>query len=109
MKSSTKNLVLALEILAREIQSNQGIANACIAEAAQRLTQFVWIPTTDHFPSNPSPLNQESIPCLAIYKNTCLILQWNPNVSVWDDEQGSDYFCLPLDVTHWINLPSPPP
>jgi hypothetical protein len=37
MKSSTVTLIKALEILSKEIQSEDGVANAAIAEAADRL------------------------------------------------------------------------
>lgn len=39
MKTSTKTLAAALRILAAEIQSPDGIANAAIAEAAERLEE----------------------------------------------------------------------
>lgn len=39
MTSSTKTLVEALRILARDIQSDDGVANATIEEAADRLEQ----------------------------------------------------------------------
>jgi ABC-type transporter Mla subunit MlaD len=38
-RSTTNTLVEALNILARDIQSEDGVANACIAEAAQRLQE----------------------------------------------------------------------
>jgi len=37
MKTSTTTLIKALEILSKEIQSEDGVANAAIAEAADRL------------------------------------------------------------------------
>jgi len=37
MKSSTATLIKSLEILSKEIQSEDGVANAAIAEAADRL------------------------------------------------------------------------
>jgi len=40
MRSDTETLIKALEILARDIQSEDGVANAAIAEAAQRLKEF---------------------------------------------------------------------
>lgn len=43
MKTSTKTIAAALRVLAAEIQSEDGIANAAIAEAAERLEeQEVW-------------------------------------------------------------------
>lgn len=40
MRSSTETLVKALRILARDIQSDDGVANAAIAEAADRLAEL---------------------------------------------------------------------
>ena len=40
MKSSTETLIKALEVLAQEIQSPDGVANAAIAEAAERLREL---------------------------------------------------------------------
>ena len=38
-KSSTETLIAAMRILARDIQSGDGVANAAIAEAADRLEE----------------------------------------------------------------------
>lgn len=38
-RSSTPTLISALRILARDIQSGDGVANAAIAEAAERLEE----------------------------------------------------------------------
>lgn len=38
-KSSTETLIAAMRILARDIQSGDGVANAAIAEAADRLAE----------------------------------------------------------------------
>lgn len=40
MRSSTTTLISALRILARDIQSEDGVANAAIAEAADRLEEL---------------------------------------------------------------------
>ena len=40
MKTDTKTLIKALMILSRDIQTDDGVVNACIAEAALRLQQF---------------------------------------------------------------------
>jgi len=40
MKSTPKTLIDALRILARHIESDDGVANACIAEAADRLEEL---------------------------------------------------------------------
>ena len=40
MRSSTEGLFKALRILEREIQSDDGVANAALAEAADRLAEL---------------------------------------------------------------------
>ena len=40
MKSSTETLIAALRVLANDIQSQDGVANAAISEAADRLQQL---------------------------------------------------------------------
>ena len=40
MKSSTETLIKALRILAEDIESNDGVANATIAEAADRIEEL---------------------------------------------------------------------
>ena len=39
MRTSTETLIAAMHILATEIQSDDGVANAAIAEAAERLAE----------------------------------------------------------------------
>lgn len=39
MRSSTETLIAAMRILSQDIQSEDGVANAMIAEAAQRLEE----------------------------------------------------------------------
>src|SRR5271154_3722525 len=63
MKSDTQTLIDALRILARDIKSGDGVANACIAEAADRLEELAagtpWVPVAT------AP------------KNGTLVLLWN--------------------------------
>lgn len=40
MKPKSKTLVKALRILSEDIQSDDGVANACIAEAADRIEEL---------------------------------------------------------------------
>ena len=41
-RTDTLTLASAMDVLAREIQSHDGVANAAIAEAAQRLRELEW-------------------------------------------------------------------
>jgi hypothetical protein len=40
MKTPDSTLIAALEVLVRDIQSDDGVANACIAEVARRLQEL---------------------------------------------------------------------
>lgn len=40
MRTDTKTLIAAMRVLARDIQSKDGIANAAIAEAADRMAEL---------------------------------------------------------------------
>jgi hypothetical protein len=40
MKSTTKTIIASLEILAEEIKTEDGIINACLLEAADRLREL---------------------------------------------------------------------
>lgn len=40
MKSSTDTIISALRIFARDIQTNDGVVNACLEEAAERLEEL---------------------------------------------------------------------
>lgn len=42
-KSDDKTLIAALRILSRDIQSEDGVANACIAEAANRIEELTQV------------------------------------------------------------------
>ena len=39
-KTNSKTLIKALRILSEDIQSDDGVANACIAEAADRIEEL---------------------------------------------------------------------
>ena len=43
IRSSDATLVAALRILANDIRSNDGVANACIAEAANRIEELALL------------------------------------------------------------------
>jgi hypothetical protein len=53
-RTDDSTLIAALRILARDIQSGDGCANACLLEAAMRLEELVddrrWIPVGERLP-----------------------------------------------------------
>ena len=40
MKTKSKTLIKALRILSEDVQSDDGVSNACIAEAADRIEEL---------------------------------------------------------------------
>lgn len=91
MRTDDKTLIEALEILACDIQSGDGIANACIREAAQRLREL-----TQWHPIETAPKGQ-----------TVLFLCEDGNVFKGQEcsyLNYSDSFSFP---THWMPLPAP--
>jgi hypothetical protein len=68
-----------------------------------------WIATTDKLhPDKPGLQRYEQIPCLIVRHREILLRQWNCEHSVWDGEDGDDFFCRAEDVTHWMLLPPMP-
>lgn len=57
-RSSTRAIIQALRILAEDIQSGDGVANAVIAEAADRLEELVAVAeAAEAFVSNETAAN----------------------------------------------------
>lgn len=68
-----------------------------------------WIPTADKLrPDKPGKRPYEQVPCLVVKNQEILIRLWNFEHLVWDDEDGDDFFCNAVDVTHWMPLPDLP-
>ena len=97
-QSSTLVLAQALAILARDIQSEDGVANAAIQEASDRLHSICWKSTKDELPANPTGLDP---------LNVAKVLYWNFGFSVWDDANGDEY-AKPNDIKLWMPIPQLP-
>ena len=70
MKTSTPILISAMRILARDIQTDDGVANAAISEAADRLQHLhdtSKSPWTKLDYSNPATYPEENHPCLVAW------------------------------------------
>jgi len=75
-------------------------------------TRLQWIPSSERLPlpSDRADLS-DHLPCLCVYTKygpEICILHWNFPFSVWDDSEGDDFFCDPIDVSHWMPLPQLP-
>ena len=103
-RTSDATLIAAMRILARDIKSQDGLANACIAEAADRMERLVeerrWVPVGERLP-------EEGV-----------FVLWHTRWNHWPITDGKrdgntvDFggdLNAPLeDVTHWMPLPPGP-
>jgi hypothetical protein len=85
-------LIEAVRILARDIQSGDGCANACLREAAQRLEELVeerrWVPVGERLPED-----EEWVDIAGDWGD---FVGWYDSVkwhNLFDDDPG--------EVTHW--------
>jgi hypothetical protein len=99
-------LISALRILARDIQSGDGCANACLLEAAQRLEELVeqrrWVPVGERLP-------EEGVSVLWWCNSDdedrgVFVGKRDRSLIVW----GSHEWFIDADFTHWQPLPPGP-
>jgi hypothetical protein len=59
-------------------------------------------------PKKPGKSRYEQIDCLIFHKGVVRMSMWNCEHGVWDDEAGDDFYCGPLEPSHYaiIELPS---
>jgi hypothetical protein len=89
-RTDDATLIAALRILARDIQSGDGCANACLLEAAIRLEELVddrrWIPVGERLPDADLQV------LWLLGENQIIDLDWTK----------------PYNATHWQPLPPGP-
>jgi len=94
-------LISALRILARDIQSGDGCANACLLEAAQRLAELVeerrWVPVGERLPG-------DTVECLVFHKRSKEVR----TAYVYKGDWWDGPYLITGNVTHWMPLPPGP-
>lgn len=103
-------LIAALRVLAREIKSGDGLANACIAEAAERLAELVeerrWISVGERLP----PVGQDEKVIVAWrYEdepNEAFVVSeaWHLRLGLFLDKEEFEF----PGVKFWMPLPTGP-
>ncbi len=58
-------------------------------------------------PMKPCRKAYEQIDCLIWHKGEAKFSVWNCEHAVWDDAEGDDYFCDPLEPTHYMIIEPP--
>ena len=68
-------------------------------------TRWIKIISLDDLPKKPGLRSYEQIDCLIVYRGEVLRRVWNCEHFVWDGEDGDDFFCGPLEPTHYMAIP----
>jgi hypothetical protein len=134
MKSNTQTLIAALRVLARDIETDDGVVNAVLDEAAQRMEEldWNWLSASETMPEscvavlavvNDGISKPFVIRAMYAAKHT---LETAPDYEGdCDYEEATDtYYCkqgwyenncyeythwgVDGEVTHWMPLPAPP-
>jgi hypothetical protein len=68
-----------------------------------------WIKITsmDDLPKKQTT-SYEQYDCHVFHKGVVKHLVWNCEHEVWDDHSGDDYYCDPLEPTHYMMFPEEP-
>ena len=69
--------------------------------------QWTRITTMRSLPEKPGKNSYEQIDCLIWHKDEPKFRVWNCEHFVWDDASGDDYFCDPLEPTHYMIIEPP--
>jgi hypothetical protein len=97
-RTDDATLMAALRILARDIESEDGLANACIAEAADRLQELAderrWIPVGERLPEPATTV--------------LMLIDGVHPVSGWYENGHFHNAYDATNVTHWQPLPGGP-
>jgi hypothetical protein len=89
-------LISALRILARDIQSGDGCANACLLETAQRLEELVeqrrWVPVGERLPEVGETLSNHWFDVAG---------KWGTDIGSYTGFGWQDPREFGIEVTHW--------
>jgi len=66
MRSRTETIIGALRVLARDIETDDGVINACLHEAAERLQELSAWNHIDY--ADPSTCPDENRPCIVAWE-----------------------------------------
>lgn len=74
------------------------------------MSELPWIKINglDSLPKKPGLASYEHVECLIWLKHGAERVMWNCEHGVWDGEDGDDFFCGPLEPTHYLIITAPP-
>jgi hypothetical protein len=134
MKSDTQTLISALRALARDIETDDGVVNAVLDEAAQRMEELndTWLSSSETLPDSGvavlAVVNDGISKPVVIRAMYAARHTLEPSHDYEDDcdydEEDETYYCkqgwyenncyeythygVDGEVTHWMPIPSPP-
>lgn len=68
---------------------------------------WIKITSADDLPKKPGERDYEQIECLIMHKGAVKLRVWNCEHLVWDDEDGDDFYCAPLEPSHYAVIEYP--
>lgn len=69
--------------------------------------RWVRIKSEADLPEKPGERDYEQIDCLIWHNGEPKFRVWNCEHRVWDDADGDDFFCDPLEPTHYAIIDAP--
>lgn len=98
MKASTEQLVSALRVLSVEIQSEDGVANAVIAEAADRMTLLANL-VAQHVQENKDDVEQMAVASETMVEATAKIQSLRARIKRLEEAGGQLMMWLGGDIS----------
>lgn len=71
------------------------------------LLPWIKIESLTDLPKKPGLRSYEQIDCIIMHKGEMKFRVWNCEHGVWDDSEGDDFYCGPLEPTHYFVLMPP--
>ena len=105
-KSDTATLIEALKVLSYDIQSEDGVANAAIAEAAERLRELYeqtnWTSVKDKLPEYKVQLGGRRFVSVIAACGTFV------SEALYEEGKWKILGTVDYEPSHWMYLPEPP-
>lgn len=98
MKASTEQLVSALRVLSVEIQSEDGVANAVVAEAAERLTLMANL-VAKHVKETKDDVEQMAVASETMVEATAKIQSLRARIKRLEEAGGQLMMWLGEDIS----------
>lgn len=83
-------------------------ARALAAFLREAVSPWIKIISAEDLPKKPGLKSYEYVDCLIFHKGEIKKRPWNCEHMCWDDDEYDDFYCNPLEPSHYMPLPTPP-